>query len=324
MSEEILRAESAIKAGDTRTGFEILRGFLAENPNSERAWWVMSGLVPSDQREHCLQQVLRVNPANQFAQEALEKLKEREQQIQPAPEPTPPTARQEPTPEPAPSAAQQQPVPSEDTQEEAYQAWHHVQRSAAYFTILANKGIIYAETEPRMVSQVQEAVQRGNLPDALVRATRAIPYQKITRVRQIVSSLRVYFKSVPKEGSLRLELPDSETADQVLAGLRGKLGPEFVLTSTPVKLGYSLILSALLLLGSVGLTILFLWGAVEVRTGQAAATGSIRARFTISLLEFLGPLGVGIIGGILILLSLIVSVRLILRSTNIIELSRPD
>ncbi|MFN2112457.1 MAG: hypothetical protein ACK2TT_05010, partial [Anaerolineales bacterium] len=98
----------------------------------------------------------------------------------------------------------------------------------------------------------------------------------------------------------------------------------FVLTSTPVKQGYSLILSALLMLGSVGLTILFLWGAVEVKSGQAAATGSIRARFTISLLDFLGPLGVGIIGGILILLSLIVSVRLILRSSDIIELSRPD
>ncbi len=324
MSEEILRAESAIKAGDTRTAFEILRGFLAENPDSERAWWVMSGLVPRDQRENCLEQVLRINPANQFAQEALVKIKEKEGQVQPPPEPAPPSTQQQPAVEPASPAAQQQPTPGEEPPEETYQAWHHLRRSAAYFTILANKGIIYAETEPGMVSQVQQAVSRGNLPDALVKATRAIPYQKITRVRQIVSSLRVYFKSVPKEESLRLELPDQETADKVLAGLHRKLGPKFVRTSTPVKLGYSLILSALLLLGSAGLTILFLWGAVEVRTGQAAATGSIRARFTISLLEFLGPLGVGIIGGILILLSLIVSVRLILRSTNIIELSRPD
>ena len=310
MTEEILRAESAIKAGDTRTGFEILRAFLAENPDSERAWWVMSGLVPSDQREHCLEQVLRINPQNHFAQDALEKLKQKEAQIPAEPEEASPTRQEPPT--------------AGEPEGETYQAWHYLQRSAAYFTVLANKGIIYAETEPGMVSQVQEAVSRGNLPDALVKATRAIPYQKITRVRQIASSLRVYFKSVPKEDSLRVELPDVPTADKVMAGLKAKLGPEFVLTSTPVKQGYSLILSALLMLGSVGLTILFLWGAVEVKSGQAAATGSIRTRFTISLLEFLGPLGVGIIGGILILLSLIVSVRLILRSSDIIELSRPD
>lgn len=310
MTEEILRAEAAIKAGDTRTGFEILRGFLAENPESERAWWVMSGLVPSDQREHCLQQVLRINPQNHFAQEALQTLKQKEAHTQAVPE--------------AASPPQQEELPAQETPEDSFQAWHHLQRSAAYFTILANKGIIYAEAEPGMVSLVQEAVSRGNLPDALVKATRAIAYQKITRVRQIVSSLRVYFKSVPKEDSLRIELPDAPTADKVMAALQRKLGPEFIFTHTPVKQGYSLILSALLMLGSVGLTILFLWGAVEVRSGQAAATGSIRTRFTINLLDFLGPLGVGIIGGILILLSLIVSVRLILRTSTIIELSRPD
>ena len=74
MLERIQQAEAAIKAGDTKTGFEILRQVLAENPNSERAWWVMSGLVPREQRAHCLNEVLRINPENHFAREALDKL----------------------------------------------------------------------------------------------------------------------------------------------------------------------------------------------------------------------------------------------------------
>ena len=67
MLDQIQKAEEAIRSGDTRTGFEILRQVLAENPDSERAWWVMSGLVPKQQRENCLKQVLRINPKNTLA-----------------------------------------------------------------------------------------------------------------------------------------------------------------------------------------------------------------------------------------------------------------
>jgi len=40
MSKGILQAENAIKVGDTKTGFEILRQVLVENPESEKAWWI--------------------------------------------------------------------------------------------------------------------------------------------------------------------------------------------------------------------------------------------------------------------------------------------
>jgi hypothetical protein len=311
MTEEILRAEEAIKAGDTRSGFEILREFLADNPDSERAWWVMSGLVPSDQRAHCLEQVLRVNPANQFAREALQKIQAKEQAAQPPQESTPPPAEEVPS-------------PASDQREDSYQVWEYLQRNTANFTILANKGIIYAVTDPGMVSQVQSAVSRGKLPDPLVKNKKALPYQKITRVRQIMSSLRVYYKSVPNEESIRLELPDTQSADQVLAALRQKLGSEFIMRSEPIKQGYALLLSLLMLLVSIGLTIFFLWGAIEVQTGQAAATGSSRTRLIIDLLGILGPLGVGIIGGILILLALFLSARLLFKPPNVTELVRPD
>ena len=78
MFEDIQQVESAIKAGDTKTGFEILRTYLADNPDSERAWWVMSGLVNRDQRATCLEQVLRINPNNQEARREIRILEARE------------------------------------------------------------------------------------------------------------------------------------------------------------------------------------------------------------------------------------------------------
>jgi len=44
MSQGILQAENAIKVGDTKTGFEILRQVLVENPESEKAWWIMPAM----------------------------------------------------------------------------------------------------------------------------------------------------------------------------------------------------------------------------------------------------------------------------------------
>ena len=75
MTDGIQQAEKAIKVGDTKTGFEILRQVLVENPESEKAWWIMSGLVQRAERATCLEQVLRINPGNQFARDSLNKLR---------------------------------------------------------------------------------------------------------------------------------------------------------------------------------------------------------------------------------------------------------
>jgi len=117
MLEKIQQAETAIKTGDTRTGFQILREVLAENPNSERAWWVMSGLVPREQRAHCLNQVLRINPDNKMARETLEKL-----------------GPQKPEPEPA--------APQGKGALGEYQTWLYAQRSRVYLTLLGKEELI--------------------------------------------------------------------------------------------------------------------------------------------------------------------------------------
>ena len=141
MLEKIQQAETAIKSGDTRTGFQILRDVLAKNPNSERAWWVMSGLVPREQRAHCLNQVLRVNPNNQMARETLENLR-------------PEKPETEPTETEKPSAPQGKGTLG------GYQTWLFAQRSRIFLTLLGEEELISGETEPKNLARIRAAFRR--------------------------------------------------------------------------------------------------------------------------------------------------------------------
>lgn len=291
MLEKIQQAEAAIKDGDTRTAFEILRQVLAENPNSERAWWVMSGLVPKEQRGHCLEQVLLINPGNQLARETLEKL-------------------------------QASGAPAEKGPVSDYQSWLYAQRSKIYLTLLGDKELISATADSRSAPRLQAALSQGELPDSLLKEKRVIPFKLIIRIRQIMSSLRVYFKTRKGEDSLRLELEDDAMANQVLGAIKGKLSPDFILKTEPMKIWSTLGIAVILIIVSGGITGFFYWGALEVSSGRAAATGSIRAQSIIRFLELLGPGGVAVIGAVLMLIALGISGSLLLKPPTVTELRR--
>ncbi len=297
MIEKIIQAEEAIKAGDTRTGFEILQEVLAKEPNSERAWWVMSGLVPREQRAHCLNQVLRINPDNQFARDALLKL-------------TP----MKPDPESAPE--------KEKGALGGYQTWLYAQRNRIFITMLNKEEIISGETDNKLLPKIRAAVEKGEIPNALFKKKTTIQLIQITRIRQLLSSLRVHFQDEGKENSARLELENSSMADHVLTVIYDKLGPEYSFSVEPMKTITALIIATILTLGSLALTIFGYWAAIEVDSGQAAASGSIQSRGIINLLEALSPDGVLLIGCILILISLGISWWLLMSPPTVTELVR--
>ena len=292
MDERIEQAEQAIRGGDTRSGFDILRKVLAENPNSEKAWWIMSGLVPREQRAHCLNEVLRINPDNQLARETLQEL---------GPQP---------------------PGDSADGQLGGNQFWFYTRGSRLHLTLLAKEGVIAGISHPELLPSLQRAMQEGKLPEHLLTQKQAIPYRVIQRVRQIISSLRVFYLVRGKEESLLLQLEDESQADQVLDVLAQRLGPDFLSSSAPMRRASRLLMSAVMTLGAGGVTAFFLWGAFEVSSGRAAATGSIRTQAIINILELLGPIGVGVLGGLLTLLALILSIRLLIKPPSVTELIR--
>ncbi|MCJ7716829.1 MAG: hypothetical protein MUO54_09960 [Anaerolineales bacterium] len=297
MIEKIQQAEAAIRAGDTRTGFEILQEVLAKDPDSERAWWVMSGLVPREQRAHCLNQVLRINPDNQFARDALLKL-------------TPAKPDPESAPDPKKGSLG------------GYQTWLYAQRNRIFITMLNKEELISGETETKLLPKIRAAVNEGEIPNTLFKRKTAIQLIQITRIRQIMSSLRVHFRERGSEKSIRLELEDSSMADHVLTVLQDKLGPEYSITIEPLKTIPALTISVILTIGSLALTIFGYWGANEVASGQVAATGSIQTRGIINLLEALGPNGVLLVGCILIFIALGISWWLLMSPPTVTELVR--
>ncbi|MBN1994403.1 MAG: tetratricopeptide repeat protein [Anaerolineae bacterium] len=65
-------AIKAIKSGDKAGGKQILARFLKAEPTNEAAWlWLAQALDNDEQRRHCLEQVLKINPDNEMAQRGM-------------------------------------------------------------------------------------------------------------------------------------------------------------------------------------------------------------------------------------------------------------
>ncbi len=63
------------KAGNKETAKRLLAEIVKKNPQNEMAWLWLSLCVGSiDQKEYCLSKALSINPTNQNAKKALEKL----------------------------------------------------------------------------------------------------------------------------------------------------------------------------------------------------------------------------------------------------------
>jgi len=309
MTTEIQQAETAIKAGDTKTGFEILRGYLAENPDSERAWWVLSGLVQRDQRATCLEQVLRINPDNQFARETLDKMLA----TPPQPETKPPRG--------IPPAPPSKPARKADPKSELH-TWLYARGTRIYLTILGPENITRAATESQDFTQVRAAIQKGKIPEKLLTEMITIPLAAISRIKLISKGLQVSYLDGKDERILYLTLDDQTKAKTVLEVLKVKLGPDFIITTKPAKLGYGLLFSILLTFSAAALTAYFYWAAQEISSGRAAETGSVRAAWVITLANLLSPGGLFILGGLGILVALGISAVILLKPAGETELTR--
>lgn len=301
MTKGIQQAENAINAGDTKTGFEILRQVLVEDPESEKAWWIMSGLVQRKERATCLEQVLRINPGNQFAREALNKLnasppitetKPRREIPKPIPR-VKPTGKTEPIGE--------------------YKTWHYTRGSKVFLIILGKQQVFWAQTEKRLIPRVRELLKKGQIPDHYLTDIKAIRLTSITSIKLLKTALQFQYLNEGADRTARMVLEDTVMSERIMDLLVNQLGADYLLQTKPVRTGLTLGISALLTFGAAGLTAAGYWAYQEVVSGRAAATGSVRAPWLISLLSSLGAGGVTLLGGISIIIALIISIRLLLK-----------
>ncbi|MHC1740133.1 MAG: hypothetical protein AB9897_03365 [Anaerolineaceae bacterium] len=74
-SEKLTAAIQLIKSGNKSAALPLLKEYVFDNPDDANGWsWLYLCVEKIDQKIYCLQQVLRINPTNQKAQDALEKL----------------------------------------------------------------------------------------------------------------------------------------------------------------------------------------------------------------------------------------------------------
>lgn len=72
------RAINAIKEGKKTEGKTLLAEILHTDPNNERAWlWMSAAVKNPDNKEECLERVLKLNPDNQPAQRSLASLRKK-------------------------------------------------------------------------------------------------------------------------------------------------------------------------------------------------------------------------------------------------------
>ncbi len=310
MSKGILQAENAIKVGDTKTGFEILRQVLVENPESEKAWWIMSGLVQRAERATCLEQVLRINPANQFARDALNKLQASPPitETKPRREIPKPPRRSKPT-------GKTEPIG-------AYKTWQYSGGSKVFLIMLGEEQLFWAHTEKRLIPRVRDLLKKGQIPDLYLNEIKTIRLPSITKIKLLKTALQFQYQYQGEDRSARMALEDTVMSERIMDVLANRLGPNYKLQTKPVRTGLSLGISALLTFGAAGLAVAGYWAYQEVITGRAAATGSVQALWLIRLLPSLGAAGVTIMGGILIIIALIISVRLLLKPSLGTELNK--
>lgn len=73
--QELQRAYAYLKSGDRKSASQVVVAVLKQSPDVEQAWLILSLSVDDRARQvYALQQVLRLNPANDKARERLEKL----------------------------------------------------------------------------------------------------------------------------------------------------------------------------------------------------------------------------------------------------------
>ena len=305
MFEDIQQVEAAINAGDTKTGFEILRTYLAENPDSERAWWIMSGLVDREERRTCLEQVLRINPNNRLARETLEKL------LYTPPEPESTPHREIPDP-PATEKGTGFPL----------QAFLYKRGSRIYLTILGGKRLVHGYTKQRHIPIVRDMIKAGDIPDQYLAGMKIVPLGFISNIQHKGAALEVHYQDGPGDQSLIMPYEDKKKARGVLGVLTKELGPSYMIQTKPINTGFRLVFSTLLTGGSVVFTAIIIWTAQQINKG--IAVNGWRDQMIANLLESRGASGLVLLCAALVLASLGVSACLLLKPPVSTELVRRD
>lgn len=200
--------------------------------------------------------------------------------------------------------------------------WKYTSGSKTRLTLITAESVIKAEADKGQLADLEPHFKGEPLAGADLLDKIVIPLEAVQKVRQMMSSVRIFYEEEDHEVSVLLDLEDAEAAEEVLVILRILLGEDFQATAEQMSPLTALGLSVLYIGIAAGVTAFGLWGAVEITAGNVQPRGSALTRSIIMILDALGVVGVGIIGGVLILIALAVSGMMLLNPPTITILTR--
>jgi hypothetical protein len=309
MKTQLQQAITLIKTGNKQEGGRLLSQILEADPTNEKAWlWMIRAVSSDKKRIYCLERVLAINPNNQLAQQTLAKLKARNR-----------TASATPTHTPAPTTSPSQPTKQVPTSRVAENVWLNLKGTLAdKLVVLDTAGIITAKPSEEELQQIQAQVRHGQpLTDIPGNDVKGIPMETIVKAEAFQHTRSLAIRSKPKDKSENntIFFDDAASRDDFFHALRAKLEPAFqyeLKKYTPFQVMFSTTLFMVL----VGFVTIFLYTfAVAVQTGATgmprggSALTKIIALIAYTLAKTLGPIGIAVIGGLIILLCIYWMVR---------------
>ena len=182
--------------------------------------------------------------------------------------------------------------------------WIYPTRRNVFVFSLTESDIHIASGPIGSLQKVKNSILQSKSTEQFLKDKKNIPYKNITKVRQILSTIRIYYTNGSQETSRALDCKDTKMANELIDFLRNHIRSQFDETNKPVGIGTSLFTSGFIMLVVLAGTAFFYYGAYELEAGIISPRGSARTRAILNLLDLLGTNGVLVIGTILFILSL--------------------
>lgn len=198
--------------------------------------------------------------------------------------------------------------------------WVSSNRTSVFVFSLAESELHIASGTIGSLQKIKNSILQSESPEQFLTDKENIPYKNITKIRQILSTIRIFYTNGSQETSRALDCEDTKMADEIVNFLREHLRSQFDETNKPIGTGMSLFVTGVVMLAIFAATAFFYYGAYELEAGIIdSPRGSARTRGILTILELLGTNGVLVIGGILFLLSLGLMVYLIINPPIVTE-----
>jgi hypothetical protein len=197
-------------------------------------------------------------------------------------------------------------------------------------TLLFDNALVVANPDASVAAQVPARLAAGEPAETLLgSSTTVIPLQAISKIRSNKngSDMNVHYTAQGKSRMSNIGFADAATRDEVFAAVQQRLGQNVRVQVQELNSLQAGIKPGLVLVVATFFVIAGYAGALEIAAGttyDVHGRGAMLQRAYISLVSLLGPTGVVILGGLLLLMLLIWFVKRVGTPPTYMTLTRTN